>query len=204
MALWAKLDEKRFGFAKFETVFERGLADAGIQAAKETIRRLRGRRVRAIKPKGSKTLRAEPFANAIAAGEVYFVNGPWVNDTVQELRDFPKGEHDDRVDALSLLYSELIGGSLFEDPIDDEQELVKCKNQRCDRMAAGESEYCCESCREADERGTALHSTAHCPECAYRHSQLFASGEWEPSEETTGHTEPGRYVRDAQTTNRGQ
>jgi predicted phage terminase large subunit-like protein len=183
MQLWSKLDEKRFGFSKFETVFERGAADTGIQAAKETIRRLRGRRVRSIKPTKSKEVRAEPLANAIAAGEVYFVNGPWVSEAIRELRDFPKGEHDDRVDALSLLYSELIGGSLFEEPLDDEgDELLPCKNEACDRTAASDSEYCCDSCRMAEQSGQALHESAHCPECAYRHSQLFASGQWEPKE----------------------
>lgn len=183
MALWAKVDEKRFGYSKYEVVFERGATDAGIQAAKETIRRLKGRRVRAIRPVGSKELRAEPIANAIAAGEVYFVNGPWVTKAIQELREFPKGSHDDQVDSLSLLYSELIGGSLFEDSMDDEdRELFKCGNERCNRMAEGDSKYCCDSCREADERGEALHESAHCPECAYRHSQLFASGLWEPGD----------------------
>lgn len=187
MSLWAKLDERRFGFSKFETVFERGAADVGIQAAKETIRRLRGRRVRSIKPTKSKEVRAEPLANAIAAGEVYFVNGPWVLGAIQELRDFPKGEHDDRVDALSLLYSELIGGSLFEESLDDtDEELLPCKNEACDRTAATESEYCCESCRIAKASEQTLHESAHCPECAYRHSQLFASGQWEPKRSPVG------------------
>jgi predicted phage terminase large subunit-like protein len=183
MALWAKLDEKRFGFSKFETVFEEEPGASGIQAAKETKRRLRRHRIRSKRPTGSKLVRAEPLANAIAAGEVYFVNGPWVRRAVEEMRYFPKGEHDDQVDAISLLYMELVNGSAFEESAEDmEAELQKCSNKQCDRMATEESEYCCDSCRVADERGTALHESAHCPECAYRHSQLYASGEWEPKE----------------------
>jgi len=183
MALWSKLDERQFGFSKFETVFERGASDAGIQAAKETIRRLKGRRVRAIKPVGNKEVRAEPLANAIAAGEVYFVDGPWVRECMDEMRYFPKGEHDDQVDSLSLLYSELIGGSLFEDAIDDEpEERLPCANPACDRLADAETDHCCDSCRVAETNGDRLKNEGHCPECAYRHSQLFASGEWEPAQ----------------------
>lgn len=183
MTLWAKLDEKRFGFSKFETVFEEEPGASGIQAAKETKRRLRKHRVRSVRPSGSKLVRAEPLANAIAAGEIYFVNGPWLSRAIEEMRYFPKGEHDDQVDAISHLYMELVQGSLFEESADDPvDKSFPCGNARCDRVAAEESEYCCDSCRIAGESETVLHESAHCPECAYRHSQLYASGEWEPGQ----------------------
>jgi predicted phage terminase large subunit-like protein len=181
MKLWAKLDERRFGFSKFETVFEMEPGASGIQAATETKRRLRGHRVRAVRPTGNKVVRAEPLANAIAAGEVYFVNGPWVSATVDQMRNFPKGKHDDRVDGLSLLYIELVRGSLFEEDIEDVgSALVKCKNPACNRMANEETDYCCDSCREAEYHGVMIGEAGHCPECAYRHSQLYAAGDWEP------------------------
>lgn len=179
--LWAKLDERRFGFSKFETVFEQEPGSSGLQAAAETKRRLRGHRVRSVRPTGSKLVRAEPLANAIAAGEVYFVQGPWVSGTIDEMRSFPKSDHDDRVDALSLLYVELVRGSLFE--VDAEEAgpaLVKCKNPACNRMANEDTDHCCDSCREAEHHGATIGDSGHCPECAYRHSQLFAAGDWDP------------------------
>jgi predicted phage terminase large subunit-like protein len=185
IGLWARLDEARFGFSKMETVFEEEGGASGIQAAAETKRRLRKHRVRSIRPTVNKEVRAEPLANAIAAGEVYFVEAPWVHQTIDEMRNFPKGEHDDRVDALSGLRAALVGGSMFEEASgdDEEQALRPCANPACDRTASADTDHCCDSCREAEHFGTKLGESGHCPECAYRHSQLYASGEWEPNAE---------------------
>lgn len=184
MKLWAKLGERRYGFSKFETVFELEPGASGKQAAAETIRRLRGHRARSVRADKKKEVRAEPLANAIAAGEVYFVDGPWVQGCIEEMRYFPKVDHDDRVDALSLLYLELVRGSIFEtsDDDDEEPELLRCKNPRCNRFAGSETDYCCESCREAEVEGVLIGEAGHCPECAYRHSQLYAERKWDPTE----------------------
>lgn len=184
MKLWAKLGERRHGFSKFETVFELEPGASGKQAAAETIRRLRGHRVRSVRADKKKEVRAEPLANAIAADEVYFVDGPWVQGCIEEMRYFPKVDHDDRVDALSLLYLELIRGSIFETSEDDDEEpeLLRCKNPRCNRFAGSETDYCCESCREAEVEGVLIGEAGHCPECAYRHSQLYAERKWDPTE----------------------
>jgi predicted phage terminase large subunit-like protein len=186
MGLWARLDQQRFGFSKMETLFERGLSDAGIQAARDTIRRMPGRRVRSIRPTGSKEVRAEPLANAIAAGEVYFVIGAWNQDCVDEMRTFPRGANDDCVDSLSGVYSALTGGSIFEEGIDSDDDgaerFVRCANPKCNRYACSDLDHCCECCLNAEAEGRTLGEADHSGECAYRHSQLVASGDWSPSD----------------------
>lgn len=181
--LWARLGAKKYGFSKFETVFEEEGGSSGKQAAADTKRRLRGCRVRSIRPTGSKLVRAEPFANAIEAGEVYFVEGRWIHDCIDQMRNFPKSDHDDMVDALSLLYMTLVNGSMFEGQADEEAtEPQRCKNPRCNRLAGDDTDYCCHSCVIADSQNRRLDDSAHCPECAYRHSQMYGTGEWSPDD----------------------
>jgi phage terminase large subunit-like protein len=45
---------------------------------------------------------ADRLAGAVEQGRVYFVRGPWLDQLVDELEEFPGGAHDDQVDALSL------------------------------------------------------------------------------------------------------
>lgn len=182
--LWAKIDQKRFGREKYEVLFEREGGASGIQASQETIRHLRGYRVRALKPTTNKIVRAEPLANAIAAGEVYFVEGPWVHGCIEEMRYFPKVDHDDRVDALSGVYMGLISGSFGDFDSEDQEEgerLVRCRNVNCNRMGMEDTGYCCDSCIQAEHRGVNLSDHDHCPACAYRHGQLYATGDWDPA-----------------------
>jgi predicted phage terminase large subunit-like protein len=40
-------------------------------------------------------------------GNVRIVNGPWVQDFLSELLDFPNGAHDDQVDAMSGAFARL-------------------------------------------------------------------------------------------------
>jgi predicted phage terminase large subunit-like protein len=58
---------------------------------------------------GSKETRAQPIAARAEAGDVHLVIGPWVEDFVDELAEFPEGLHDDQVDALSGAYDDLAG-----------------------------------------------------------------------------------------------
>ena len=47
------------------------------------------------------------------AGNVYVVNGTWLNDFFDELDVFPDGQHDDQVDAASGAFTFLTdGGSI--------------------------------------------------------------------------------------------
>jgi predicted phage terminase large subunit-like protein len=60
---------------------------------------------------GSKYQRADLVAGAAERGEVKVVRGSWNREFLREVRRFPKGTHDDQVDALSGAYAELTGRS---------------------------------------------------------------------------------------------
>lgn len=56
----------------------------------------------AINPKGSKQARVSAVSPDIEAGNVFLPsNRPWVQDFIEEAAAFPKGAHDDQVDAMS-------------------------------------------------------------------------------------------------------
>lgn len=55
----------------------------------------------------SKELRAAPVAPRAEAGEIVLVRGPWIEEFLDELAEFPDGLHDDQVDALSGAFAEL-------------------------------------------------------------------------------------------------
>lgn len=50
---------------------------------------------------GDKVTRASPFAAQVENGNVDIVRGPWNEDFVEELRQFPRGKFKDQVDAAS-------------------------------------------------------------------------------------------------------
>ena len=60
-------------------------------------------------PKGGKLTSAIPWFNKIEARRVYLVRGAWTAGFIEELRTFPDGDHDDRVDAVSRLWEMLTG-----------------------------------------------------------------------------------------------
>jgi predicted phage terminase large subunit-like protein len=60
---------------------------------------------------GDKSMRAAPFASAAEAGNVKIVgNGYDVRALLDELANFPQGDHDDQVDAISGAFEELNRG----------------------------------------------------------------------------------------------
>lgn len=72
---------------------------------------LAGYRVSTSPENGDKVTRAEPFASQVNVGNVKMLRGEWNNGLINEMRMFPNGKHDDRIDALSRAFSELIRGS---------------------------------------------------------------------------------------------
>ncbi len=56
---------------------------------------------------GSKEVRAAPVAARAEAGDIALVEGPWINDFLDEICEFPEGLHDDQVDAFSAAYAAL-------------------------------------------------------------------------------------------------
>jgi predicted phage terminase large subunit-like protein len=185
--LWSRVDTAQYG-EKYETVFEREGGSAGIQAAEETLRRLRGRRVRACGTGGKgKEVRWQGAANAIFRREVYLVEAPWNAEFIAELQSLPKGQFKDQADAFSLMYSELVDPSALDsllgsdDDEDQAETYERCANNLCDRLAVRGSDYCCHCCEAAHSASVRLFDNQHEPNCNQRHNQLAAKGEWEPA-----------------------
>lgn len=66
--------------------------------------------IEAINPEGGKEARAHAATVPIKRGQVYLPHPlmcPWVNSLLSETRSFPKGKHDDQVDALTQALNKL-------------------------------------------------------------------------------------------------
>jgi predicted phage terminase large subunit-like protein len=72
---------------------------------------LAGYAVRAERPTGDKSVRADPFAAQVEAGNVVLVRGQWNRAYIEELAAFGPGcAHDDQVDASSGAFGKLAVG----------------------------------------------------------------------------------------------
>ena len=72
-------------------------------------RMLSGYSVHSSPESGDKVTRAEPFAAQVNVGNVLMLRGSWNQGLIEEMRMFPNGRHDDRIDACSRAFSQLIG-----------------------------------------------------------------------------------------------
>jgi predicted phage terminase large subunit-like protein len=85
---------------------------AGVAQSEAFIRSLAGYNIKAVRPTGSKEVRASAFAAQCEARNVKIVGSSserWVEDLLAELATFPLGQHDDQVDALSDAFAALLG-----------------------------------------------------------------------------------------------
>ncbi|GBG03909.1 terminase [Azospira sp. I13] len=82
-------------------VLEQDPAQAGKVEIDSYITDLAGFDVRASRPDADKEVRARPVSAQAEAGNIKLVRGPWNEALLNELEAFPKGKHDDQVDALS-------------------------------------------------------------------------------------------------------
>jgi predicted phage terminase large subunit-like protein len=63
-----------------------------------------------VEPEGGKEARAAAVSPQVQSGNVYLPDGaPWLDEWVDEFASFPKGAHDDQVDALSQALIDLLG-----------------------------------------------------------------------------------------------
>jgi predicted phage terminase large subunit-like protein len=85
---------------------------AGKSQALSMTRLLAGFSVKTVRVSGDKQTRADPFSSQFNAGNVFLLSDAgqekkWVKAFIEELRTFPRGKHDDQVDAASDAFDEL-------------------------------------------------------------------------------------------------
>jgi predicted phage terminase large subunit-like protein len=80
---------------------------AGVDQADSMIRMLQGFRISAERMTGDKATRADAAASQCNIGRVAILRAPWNAPFIEELAAFPRGVHDDQVDAFSLAFSKL-------------------------------------------------------------------------------------------------
>lgn len=90
-----------------EIVLEQEPGSSGVDSATASIRNLAGFNARAETSTGDKAVRARAMAVQFEAGNVDMVKGEWNTEFVNELLSFPRGKHDDQVDAASLGFNRL-------------------------------------------------------------------------------------------------
>jgi len=92
-----------------QIVLEREPA-AGINLIDDYIRLLAGYAVKGYtSPKGYKNDQAMALASYAEAGNCYLVNGPWIEEFLDELEVYPDGLHDDQLRAAVGAFNELTG-----------------------------------------------------------------------------------------------
>lgn len=81
--------------------FPQDPGQAGKHQARESIRKLAGYDVRAVRETGSKVVRFSPFSAQAEGGNVRVKRGPWNETYLQELEGFPEWPFDDQADATA-------------------------------------------------------------------------------------------------------
>ena len=98
----ARQDGKRVGVR-----FPKDPGQAGKFQTAAFISSLAGFDVRASREEGDKITRAKPASAQAEAGNIKVVAGAWVREFLSELAQFPDGDFDDQVDALSRGFNDL-------------------------------------------------------------------------------------------------
>lgn len=104
----SRLDHKRFedGMGVTQWV-EQDAGSGGKDASVFTARLLAGTSFGFVRPANNKPVRADPFASACGAGNVFILDRPWTEAFISELLSFPSGIYDDQVDAGSGAFAKL-------------------------------------------------------------------------------------------------
>lgn len=103
-------------YAKYGRVVTRLPKDpgqAGKEQAESYIKFLQGFNVKTVAETGSKEARAEPMAAQWQAGNFDVVYGPWNEEYLMQLENFPDGKFKDMVDASANGFSELEINNVF-------------------------------------------------------------------------------------------
>jgi predicted phage terminase large subunit-like protein len=92
-----------------EIWIEQEPGSGGKESAEGTIRNLAGFVVRAERPTGDKTFRADPYSVQVNNGAFLIVNADWNRDYIEEHRFFPFSTYKDQVDATAGAFNKLVG-----------------------------------------------------------------------------------------------
>lgn len=79
----------------------------GKDQAADFVKLMHGYPAKTFRETGDKSVRADPFASQVNAGNVKMVRGEWNRAYIDELKMFPNGKHDDQVDASSGAFNYL-------------------------------------------------------------------------------------------------
>ncbi len=88
---------------------EPGSAGKSVSLAFKKAHVAHGMRTFADRATGSPEIRVDPFASACEVGNVKLVRAPWNLGFLEEVAQWPKGAHDDRVIAVAGCYNKLSG-----------------------------------------------------------------------------------------------
>ena len=93
-----------------EIWIEQEPGSGGKESAESTIRNLAGYSIKSERATGEKSLRAEPYAIQVEAGNVKVVQGLWNKDFIDEHKTFPVGKFKDQIDAAGGGFSKISHG----------------------------------------------------------------------------------------------
>lgn len=107
----AQTDAMRFGRGNVATRWQQDPGAAGVRDSANLQNLLSGFDAKGIPDLKDKVSRALPVSAAIECGSIEFVLAGWNNVVFTELEQFPDGEHDDIVDAISGAFNFLTSSS---------------------------------------------------------------------------------------------
>jgi len=80
-----------------------------------------------------KVARLNAVSDIIASGKVWVPNTRWAEELVDEIAEFPSGEHDDLVDATTLALMRFRQGGFLRLPSDEPEDIRYFKGHRAER-----------------------------------------------------------------------
>jgi len=80
-----------------------------------------------------KIARLNAVSDIIASGKVWVPNTRWAEELVDEIAEFPSGEHDDLVDATTLALMRFRQGGFLRLPSDEPEDIRYFKGHRAER-----------------------------------------------------------------------
>ena len=81
-----------------------------------------------------KVARLNAVSDIIASGKVWVPRTRWAEELVDEIAEFPSGEHDDLVDATTLALMRFRQGGFLRLPTDEPEEITYFRSRKKERF----------------------------------------------------------------------